>query len=364
MTKRGSALVLFYFIATTLTVLGAVSLSRSVSETSITEHYTDGVRAFWIADAGMNQAYYNWANAIAQPAGSTNFSGGSYTIDVTNLPLVSVNGSFSGTEMTISAFFMGLPLAFENTLSVGGDLSLLGILARAEVYGRARISGNYTKSGWGASDYFEDLVTGVAQGTTTIPIPDYNINGTGDEFDDFVVFGQNAVGSYEADEVLYIQGDDTVNIFPSQSLEGIKVIFVEGSTPGAGDVNIFFDGTWEEDEDLTIISTGTVTYVQPLQFQEDARLSTVSWDNYNEISIFRSEHESVVYTHDDALFIDILDWGSTTGNIIANGDMSMLEILTYERFYYSARASNGDVPPGMQWLSLTNGNPDLIDWQE
>ena len=114
-----------------------------------------------------------------------------------------------------------------------------------------------------------------------------------------------------------------------------------------------------EGEDLTVISTGTITYVEPLQFQEEARLSTVSWGDYTEGSIFRSEHESVIYTHDDANFIDILDWGSTTGNIIANNavsdhpwdpkkdGISLLELLTYEKFYYSDRAEH-DPPSGTQ----------------
>jgi len=147
---------------------------------------------------------------------------------------------------------------------------------------------------------------------------------------------------------------------------GKKVIFVEGSTPGAGDVNIFFDTSWQEGEDLTVISTGTVTYLEPLQFQQDARLSIIAWDDYRELSVFRSQHESIIYAHDDANFVDILDWGSTTGNIIVNDDMSLLEVLTYEKYYYSDKAINGDLPPGFQGLCSANGvlSSKLSDWQE
>jgi len=211
---------------------------------------------------------------------------------------------------------------------------------------------------------------------TTIKVPDYNKNGTRDEFADFVLFGRDAVANYPSDQVVYIQNNGTVNIFPNQNLVGKKVIFVEGSSPGAGNVNIFFDGTWQEGEDLTVISTGGITYIEPLQYQEEARLSTISWDDYNEGSIFRSEHESVIYTHDDANFVDILEWGSTTGNVIANNavtdhpsdpqkdGISMLELLTYEKIYYSDRAKNGDLPPGFKLLSGASGTPKLMDWQE
>jgi hypothetical protein len=113
-----------------------------------------------------------------------------------------------------------------------------------------------------------------------------------------------------------------------------------------------------------VVSTGTITYIEPLQFQSDARLSTVSWGDYNEVSVFRSEHESVVYTHEDANFVDILDWGSTTGNVIANRDVSLMEVLTYEKYFYSQRAKDGDMPPGFKWLSGSSGYPYVRDWRE
>jgi hypothetical protein len=138
---------------------------------------------------------------------------------------------------------------------------------------------------------------------------------------------------------------------------------VEGSSPGTGNVNIFFDAVWQEEEDLAVISTGDITYIEPLQFQEDARLSTISWLDYNEASIFRSEHESVVYAHDDANFVDVLDWGSTTGNVIANDDIGLTEVLTYEKYYYSNRALNGDLPPGFQLLGGSSGQARLMNWQ-
>ncbi|MDD2752005.1 MAG: hypothetical protein PHN59_02630 [Candidatus Omnitrophica bacterium] len=357
------ALIFAYLVIMVLTIMGSAFLARSISENNLTIRHSDSARAFWIAESGIAQAYFNWANSIAQPVGAVNFAGGTYTINTASLPQVSVVATFNNTSRTVQAFFVGIPLAFQNTLSVGGNLTLSGLLARVEVYGKTRVSGTYSKSAF-ASDYFQDKQTGVSQTNTTIPIPDYNSNGTANEFGDFVEFGRKSVQQYSADQVVYVQNTGTVNIFPNSALIGKKVIFVEGSAPGEGDVNIFFDTTWQANQDLTVISTGTITYVEPLQFQENSRLSTVSWNNYTEASIFRSQHESMVYAHDNTSFIDILEWGSTTGNIISNGNISLNEVLTYEKFYYSSRAADGDLSPGFQWLSNNNGTRKMMNWQE
>lgn len=363
MNKRGVALIFCYLVITVLTVLSTAYVTRSVSEGNMSRSYADSVQAFWITEAGMSQAYYNWVNNIAQPTGAVSFATGTFSIDTSAFPNISVTGTLRNSQRVVQASFVRIPYPFDNTLSVGGNLTLSGILARIEVYDQTRISGRYSRRGT-ATGWFEDKQEGVSSEQTTIRIPDYNNNGTPDEFSDFVLFGQEATQGYSSEEVVYIQTNGTVHIFPDRDLVGKKVIFVEGSAPGAGDVNIFFDGTWEEDEDLTVISTGTITYIQPLQYQEEARLNTIAWDDYSEVSVFRSEHESVIYAHDDASFIDILDWGSTTGNIIVNDNISLSEVLTYEKYYYSNRARNGDLPPGFLWLSGTTGTPVLINWQQ
>jgi len=364
-------------VITVLTILGSAFVIRSASESNIARRYVDSTRAFWMAEAGLAQAYHDWVSNPAYSGGTGSLGGGAYTIvkSATD-PEVSVTGVFASGQRVIQASFVRIPSAFENTLSSGGNLLLRGLAARVEVYDKTRISGQYYKEGLFASGWFADKQEGVSQNNTTIKIPDYNNNGTSDEFADFVLFGRECVQSYPEGEAVYVQTNGTVNIFPDADLVGKKVVFVEGSSPGTGNVNIWFDGTWEEGEDLTVISTGQITYVEPLQFQEDARLNTASWGDYTEASIFRSEHESVVYTHDDANFVDILDWGSTIGNVIANDavkdhpsdpkkdGISFLELLTYEKIYYSDRAANGDLPPGFQYLSGATGTPKLIDWQE
>jgi Tfp pilus assembly protein PilX len=366
MNNRGVALIIAYFTVAVLTVLGSAIVMRSVTESTAARRYADSERAFWIAEAGMVQAYYDWLSNPNYTGASASFGGGAYTVSKSaSRPEVTVTSSLGSAQRTIQALFVRLARPFENTLSVGGDLSLTGLLARVEVYDKTRISGAFSKSP-GTSSWFADKQEGVSQDQTTIRIPDYNNNGTADEFNDFVLFGRDVAQSYPPEEVVYIQTTpgQTVNIFPNRTLIGKKVIVVEGPSSGEGDVNIFFDANWQDDEDLTVISTGTVTYVEPLQFQDNARLSVVAWDDYNEASVFRSQHESVVFAHDDANFVDILDWGSTTGNVIVNDDMALREVLTYEKYYYSNRAINGDLPPGFQLLPGTSSAARLLDWRE
>ena len=77
---------------------------------------------------------------------------------------------------------------------------------------------------------------------TTLEYPDTNENDTPDEFDDFVAYNRRFVdpddpdftGDYTEDEVLHIEGNDTVNIWPDSDLAGKKIIFVEGTAAGEG----------------------------------------------------------------------------------------------------------------------------------
>ena len=363
MNKRGVALILSYMVIGVLTVFGSIFVSRSVTESNIARRYLNSTRALWIAEAGLAEGYNNQVST-----GGISFGDGTYQITITDTSSgreIKSTANYGSAQRVVKGYFLRIPFPFENTLSVGGNFSLTGVKAKTDVYGKTRISGVYSESS-GATGWFEDKQEGVSSVYTTIRIPDKNNNGTDDEFDDFILFGREAVTSYPPGQVVYLQTDGTVNIYPNSNLINKKVVFVEGSEPGKGDVNIFFDGTWQEGEDLTIISTGSVTYVQPLQVQENARLSIATWEQYHEVSIFRSEHESIIYVHDDANFVDILEWGSTTGNLIVNNDLSLREVLTYEKYYFSERAKNGDLPPGFLYLCGGNGilTNKLVRWQE
>lgn len=366
MNKRGIALIFSYLVIVVLSILGAAFLARSVSEDTITRRYEDSARAFWIAEAGLSQAYFNWKNNIAQPAGAVAFSGGTYSLDTTQLPQVSVTGAFGSSQRTLQAFFIGIPRPFNNMFSTGGNLRLnySGFLGGAivNVNGNTVYSGTYSKDSRVTAN-FNPAPVNSGTANTTIPIADFDQNGTPNEFTDFLTFGQSVIADYPADEVVHIQTTGTVTVFPNQQLRGTKVIFVEGQAAGQGNVNIIFDATWHSDEDMTIISTGTINYLEPLNFP-DSRLSTISWLDYNEGSVLLSNRVGVVYAHNNANFTDRFEIGFTAGNIIANGNLTLDERWSAETFNYSSRAADGDLPPGFQWLSATNGNLQLLDWEE
>ena len=368
--KKAVALITAIIITVFLSITGIAFTIRSIQERNLASRYVDSIKAFWLAEAAAAKGYSELMNNSAYNGEDwASLASGDYrVIRGVSSGGVEIRGearSGSATQaLSFTLAFDSYP--FKNTMSAGDDISLNGFIGSISVFGNTRISGEFAQSGVFTSAWFEDKAEGVDPNLTSMPIADYDQSGTADEFNDFVVMGQETVADYTPEEVVYLQTNGTVNIFPNSALIGKKVIFVEGENPGQGGVNIFFDTTWQDEQDLTIISTGEINYIQPLQFQEDARLSTVSWNDFSEVSVFQNTHESIIYTHEDAHYVDILDWGSTTGNIIAQGDISILEIITNEKFYYSDRAYNGDLPPGFGRLGSTSGiiSNEVADWQE
>ena len=59
MSKRGAALILSYMVIAILAVFGSIFVSRSVTESNAARIYADSVRAFWLAEAGLADGYFN-----------------------------------------------------------------------------------------------------------------------------------------------------------------------------------------------------------------------------------------------------------------------------------------------------------------
>ena len=135
-------------------------------------------------------------------------------------------------------------------------------------------------------------------------------------------------------------------------MAGKKIVYVEGTSAGAGDVNVWFDSTWTANQNLTVISTGSVNYIQPLQNPSaNSQLNTISWDNYNEFAVFLSAHSGVTYTGKKAYYGSIVSLSNTKGNVIANQGMNLDLIFVWKQFnYQSPIDANGLVPPAFQGL--------------
>jgi Tfp pilus assembly protein PilX len=56
MNKRGIALVITFVVIMVLTILGSALVTRSISESRVSQKYLQISQAFWLAEAGVNQA--------------------------------------------------------------------------------------------------------------------------------------------------------------------------------------------------------------------------------------------------------------------------------------------------------------------
>lgn len=354
--NRGTALITSFLMMTVMVGLTSSFTINSVSELNAATRLRNSTAAFWAAEGGAARFIQN-NNLLSAGDSTVTIGSGTVTIhkDDTDSAkrILTVTSSVGGVSRQIKLEFPGAaPDAFSNTISVGEDLTIHAVFAGLDVNQKTRIHGTYAVSGVHESGTFEDKVTGVASNLTTLTYPDSNNNGTSDEFNDFKQFNQNLLSTYPASEVVYIQGNATVTIFPSSNLAGKKVIYVEGATARTGNVNVFFDPTWAANQNITIISTGSVNYIQPLQTNAaNSQLNTISWDDYNEGSVFYSTHTGVTYTHDDANYGSVVALSSTTGSTIANGDFNAHLAVAWKEFNYeNPLDADGNVPPGFKGL--------------
>ena len=352
--ETGAALLLGLLVLTVLITLMAGFALSTVQEIRGANRYRDGAIAFWLAEAGVQRFMED--TTILNSGSQTVYFGSNYftlSKDDTDstLRVVTAVGHVGGITRNVRVEFpANPPVLFDNTMSTGGNLNLAGLFARMDVYGKTRISGTYNKTGIGATGWFEDKQTGVASNSTTLKYPDSDNSGTADQFNDFVQFNRTLVAAYPSSEVLYIQSNSTQVIVPSSSLAGKKVIYVEGTTAGSGDVNIVFGSTWQDNQNMTVISTGNIAYLQPLQISSNSQLNTISWDDYNEASVFYSTHDGVTYSHDDANFYSIFEYSETTGNVVANHSIGANEALSWKKFNYGNPLNGSTVPPGFEGL--------------
>lgn len=353
--KKGASLLYGYLVLSVLLTLSAGFALSTASELNNTKRFRDYTKAFWLAEAGVarfrkNQTMLDTTNPVNIYFGSNYVTLLKDDTDSQNRIVTATGHVGSITRQLAITFPAKPPKVFSNTMSSGGNLKLLGLIAKLEVYGPTRLTGTFSKSGIGASGWFEDKQEGISTNETTLKYPDADGNGTSDQFNDFVEFNRDIASNYPPSEVVYIQSDNTQIVIPNRSLAGKKILFVEGSQPGTGNVNILFDASWQSEQNLTVISTGTVEYVQPLQTATNSQLNIIAWDDYKEASILYSSHKGVTYAHDAANFYSIFEYSVTSGNLIANNGINANEALSWKRFDYADPVANGSVPPGFQGL--------------
>lgn len=365
--NKGSALIISLFVLTILFGLTASFAISSIRELSMTNRFHNSAAAFWSAEAGLSRFL---KDPTLLNSGPQTITLGSYSVDLAKTDtsqyrIVTATGSANNVTRQLELRFPATPPGlFDNNISSGGGIILDGAIAGMTVKDKTRISGVYDDQGWFTTANFDDKQENVSTTDTTLLYPDTD-SDTDSDFTDFVNYNRRFVdpadpqytNEYSASEVLHIQSNNTVNIYPSSALVGKKVVFVEGASAGQGDVNVWFDSTWAAEQNLTVISTGSVNYVQPLQNPSaNSQLNTISWDNYNEASIFYSSHSGVTYTNKEAYYGSIVSLSKSKGNVIANTGMHLDLIFVWKEFNYDSPIDeNGLVPPAFQ--GLVSGTP-------
>ena len=374
-SQSGMALVTVTIFTFVLLVLGTTFLTLATSERVLTSEEVQRAQAFYLAEAGIEKAIAFMkvaGNEYFVGAINENFGDGSYSVTVSDdllraVKIIASTGIFQGEQKTITVEVQLVPAFFRNTFTSPGDLLFFGIFAAAHAHGTTWLSGEYDPSGWFLDMQFDELVEGVDPNQTTLRFPDMNGNSIVNEFSDFVLFFQNEVQQLDPSEVIWIQTDGTVDIWPRRDYTGKKIIFVEGSAPGTGNVNIWFDSGswWESGQDVTVVSTGGVTYIQPLQNPSDNRLSVICWDDFIEGAILYSAHRSVIGTQGTADFYYLLSLTQVTGSIFANEQIEIQEAVVLVDFYHDDTLNHGNIPPGLRPLCTNNYFlGDIVSWAE
>src|SRR3989338_2356155 len=357
--NKGVALILSYIVLSSLITLAAGFALSSVSELNNARRFRDSTIAFWAAEGGVNEFIKNTAMLNSTNPQTIAIGNSSVTLNKddsdTTTRVITVTATLNNYQRNLQLEFPALaPPIYDNTISSGGNMTLTGFIARTDVHGKTRLTGTFSKSS-GTTANFDDKLEGQSSSATTLKYPDSNNNGTSDEFADFVEFNRDIVSTYPPSQVVYVQSSSTQTIVPSTGYAGKKIIYVEGTTAGSGDVNIVFDASCQENQNLTVISTGKITYVQPLQSPAwNSKLNTVSWEGYSEPSFLVSPHSGATYTHGTTNITEVIDYSTSNGILVSNGNIALVEALAFKTFNYgSSLDEKGQVPPGFEGLITT-----------
>ncbi|MFA5060305.1 MAG: hypothetical protein WC676_06740 [Candidatus Omnitrophota bacterium] len=367
-SNKGVALITAYIVIASLITLSAGFALSSVTELNNAKRYNNSTKAFWLAESAVNEFIHN--TDMLGAGSTTTLTIGGYPVVLTkddsnpNRRLVTATATIGSSQRSIQIEFPALPPnIFNHTIASGGNFTAVGASWRysnLNVHDETRLHGTFQNSAFHLNANFEDKLENQLVANTKLTYPDMNGNSVPDEFADFVEYNRDIAASYPTSEVIYVTpaNGETVVVYPHAEVEdepvtGKKILYVEGSAPGQGDVEIWFDANgWNDNEDLTIISTGTVSYVEPLDgVANNSHLNVIAWENYNQGSILVARHSGSLYSHGTANFTEILSSSETEGNLIANNGISFTEWLqTTKDFQYVSPIVNGEVPAGFEGL--------------
>ncbi|MCK5581112.1 MAG: hypothetical protein KAJ18_07545 [Candidatus Omnitrophica bacterium] len=354
LNNKGAVLIIAYIVLFALITLSAGVAVFNFNEMNYARRYYFTKTAFWLAEAGVNIFMKNTSMLDDEQTKTIEYGDGIITLikddsDPTRR-VVTATGSYRGVEKSIQiAYPASAPEVFRNTVSVNGPVVINGQRVAVVVNDKARLKGGIVNTAKYSRVFFEDKRGGVDERLVSLMYPDADKNGTLDEFNDFVQFNRTLLMSYPREDVMYIKGDGTYTVAPGQSLGGKKILFFDGQE-GRANVIVQSCGVVEEDQNLTIISTGTVTLNQMGKTPHNAQLNIIAWSGYKETAVLPGIHNGMVFTHGKAHFDNIYDTSVTNGNLVANKGITIGEVWSTKTFNYVDMRTGDIVPPGFEGL--------------
>ncbi len=354
LNNKGAVLISVYMVLFVLMTLSSSVALFNFSELRDSRRHRDATSAFWLAEAGINQFMAD--PTILEDKESEIFVEENGTIhlerDDSNPKYRTIisKGTVGGIQRKIQIKYPALSTIFESTVSTKGDMVIEGRKSSLMVNDKLRLGGDVINTAVFPLVFFEDKQGGVNESLVSITYPDVDHNGVADEFSDFVAFNRSLVASYPQEEVIYIKGNETYTIMPDSSLDGKKIIYIEGDQEGEGNAVIQFSNALSKNQNLTIIATGTVTHNQAGLANKDSQLNIIAWSNYYETVALPSMHNGMIYTHAKAYFDETHDMSVTNGSVIANEGIVVGELWSTKTFNYADMRTRGAVPPGFEGL--------------
>jgi hypothetical protein len=371
LNNKGAVLISAYMVLFVLMTVSSSVALFNFSELRESRRYRNAVTAFWLAEAGLNE--YMADVTILDDAESLTIKEVNGTIHLSRddsdprYRIVTSKGVVGGSQRQIQIKYPALTTIFESTVSTKGDMIIEGSKSSLMVNDKLRLGGEVINTSTYPIVFIEDKQEGVTDPLVSITYPDFNQNGVSDEFDDFVQYNRSLIASYPEEEVVYIKDNATYTIMPDSSLENKKIIYIEGERPGQGNAIVQFTAALGEQQNLTIISTGTVTHNQAGIANSDSQLNIIAWSDYFESSALPSVHYGMIYTHGTAYFDEVHDTSVTNGSVVANEGIVIREVWSTKTFNYADMRKRGVVPPGFEGLvggGVSGYTPKPNEWRE
>src|SRR3989338_4136676 len=354
LNNKGSILILAYIFMFALVTLSTGFALLNFTELNSARRYHDLTAALWLGESGLNLFQKDQTRLDSKGAETIPIGEGSIylTKDDSN-PLyrrvISI-GNYGGSKRTVETRYPAKTSdVFDNTMSIKGNLEIVGKKTMATINQKIRMSGEVVDKSSYSGIFIDDKKEKVDERLVALTYPDADENGRPDEFADFVEFNRKLIKNYPEEETVYLKGEGTFTITPDSSLKGKKIIYVEGQE-GNGNVMIQFSGALPKGQNLTIISTGTVTLNQVGFSANNSQLNVIAWSDYYESAALPGSHKGIIYTHGTANFVDIHDTSITNGSVVANGGIRFGDIWSMKSFNYADTRSKGAVPPGFEGL--------------